>query len=326
MSTRAGIRASWRAALLRVAISAGLLSAILWWLPWPTLAGAVARVPAGVWLLVVLAFLAGHVVSALKWRLLVRATGVPLGVSLALRAHGLGLFANLCLPSLVGGDLVRAGLAIREHGRAEAVALASLGDRVNDTLALVLLAGAGALACGGAGDGLALDVLLGFAVLLPASVLAALAIVPRLPTARLPGVLARVILRVREARDALLARPGQEAAAFALSLGIQGAFVLLNVRLAAAVGIDRPAAVWLLAWPMAKLIALVPISLGGLGVRELALATLLAPFGVEAALAVAQSLSWQVVLVGSGLVAGAAAWTAGRHRAPIHPAPGEERS
>ena len=38
-------------------------------------------------------------------------------------------------------------------------------------------------------------------------------------------------------------------------------------------------AVWLLAWPLAKLIALAPVSLGGIGVREVALATLLLPCG-----------------------------------------------
>ena len=45
--------------------------------------------------------------------------------------------------------------------------------------------------------------------------------------------------------------------------------------------------------------------------RELALAALLAPFGVEAATAVAQSLGWEVVLVGSGLSAGAVALALG---------------
>lgn len=320
----AGIRASWRVALLRVAISAGLLAAILWWLPWATLAGAFARVPAGVWAFVIAAFLAGHAVSALKWRMLVRAVGVPLAPGLALRAHALGLFANLCLPSLVGGDLVRAALAIRSHGRPEAVALASLGDRVNDTLALVLLAGVGAFACGGLGDGMARDVLLAFGLLLPAAVGLGVAIVPRLPVARLPAAAARVIGRVEQARRSLWARPGRAASAFGLSLAIQGAFVGLNARLAAAVGIDQPLAVWLLAWPLAKLVALLPISLGGLGVRELALAAVLAPFGVEAALAVAQSLSWQAVLVGSGLLAGAGALGSGLRAARTEPLPREE--
>ena len=42
--------------------------------------------------------------------MLLGASGVLPGYLESMRAHFAGLFANLCLPSLVGGDLVRAGL------------------------------------------------------------------------------------------------------------------------------------------------------------------------------------------------------------------------
>ena len=60
----------------------------------------------------------------------------------------------------------------------------------------------------------------------------------------------------------------------------------------------------LLAFSLAKVVALLPISLGGIGLREVALATFLAPFGVPAALAVAQSLVWESILVVVGSAAG----------------------
>ena len=60
-------------------------------------------------------------------------------------------------------------------------------------------------------------------------------------------------------------------------------------------------------WPLTKLTEALPLSLGGLGVREAAFATYLAPFGVEPARAVAQSLLWQAVRVGLGLCGAAAA-------------------
>jgi uncharacterized membrane protein YbhN (UPF0104 family) len=311
----AGTRVPVRTAILRAATSLGLLALILWWLPWQSLTAAIGRIPAGVWLGVTAGFVAGHAVSAFKWRLLLGAAGVPIPAALALRAHALGLFANLCLPSLVGGDVVRAGLVVRDHGQAAAVAVGSVGDRVNDTLALVLLAALGALLTQGAGDPSALRLLLGIALLLPAGLGGAVLLVRVLPLDRLPGPLARAAGRLREAQASLLARPGAALQALALSLAIQGAFVALNVRIAWSMGIDQPAAVWLLVWPLAKLVALVPVSLGGIGVREVALAGLLAPFGVEATAAVAQSLSWEVVLVGSGLAAGAAALALGRSTA-----------
>ena len=92
--------------------------------------------------------------------------------------------------------------------------------------------------------------------------------------------------------------------AFLMSLGIQGSFIVLNIMLAREIGIEASASLWFFAWPLAKLIALAPISLGGIGVREVAIAGLMAPFGIDPALVVAQSLCWEAVLVGSGLFAG----------------------
>ena len=91
-----------------------------------------------------------------------------------------------------------------------------------------------------------------------------------------------------------------------MSLGVQSGFIGLNVVLASAMELSAPISLWFFAWPMAKLIALAPVSLGGIGVREAALAGLMAPFGIEASVVVAQSLGWEAVLISSGLIAGIA--------------------
>ena len=66
-----------------------------------------------------------------------------------------------------------------------------------------------------------------------------------------------------------------------------------------------PLAVWAVAWPLAKIAAFLPVSLGGIGVREAALTGLLATFGVDPALAVAQGLLWRSGLMALGLLGGA---------------------
>jgi uncharacterized membrane protein YbhN (UPF0104 family) len=98
--------------------------------------------------------------------------------------------------------------------------------------------------------------------------------------------------------------PGIATLAFMMSVAIQGGFILLNIALAKQIGIAATASLWFFAWPLAKLVALAPISLGGIGVREVAIASLMSPFGIDPALVVAQSLTWEVVLVISGLLAG----------------------
>ena len=76
--------------------------------------------------------------------------------------------------------------------------------------------------------------------------------------------------------------------------------IWLSIRLALAVGVEVPVAAWFFAWPLAKIVATLPISLGGLGVRESSLAALLAPFGAVAAEVVASGLAWQGILYLAG--------------------------
>ncbi len=306
-----------RAAILaRAAFTVALLALILAWLPTGELFGAMSRVGLGLWSSVVLGFGVGHGVAALKWRVLLRSAGLRPGVGDVLPAHGAGLFANLCLPSLVGGDVVRGGVLARRHSPLEAIAVAGVADRVIDTAALVALAALGALLVPGTLDSRSAAVLGSAALGLPAAVLGGLVVLRRVDSRRLPGAAGRVAGKVRGALDALLAQPRAALGALGLSLAIQAAFVMLNVALGDAVGIHVPVAVWLLAWPLAKLTALLPISLGGIGVREVALAALLAPFAVDATLAVAQALLWETVLVGFGLLAGAASLGAVRWTRP----------
>jgi uncharacterized membrane protein YbhN (UPF0104 family) len=93
-----------------------------------------------------------------------------------------------------------------------------------------------------------------------------------------------------------------------LSVFVQGSFVLLNGWLGASIGINVPWITWFLVWPLAKVSGLIPISLGGLGVRDATLAALLVPFGVPAAQGFVVSLLWQSILIAGGLLSGALWW------------------
>lgn len=290
---------------LRVLVSFGVIAALFWVLPTEALLSALGRVKPEYWGGLVAGFLGLHALSAFKWGRMLSAAGVAVPFGVTLRAHLAGLFANLCLPSVVGGDVIRAGLVMRSEGQSEGVALASLADRVNDTLALVALSALAALAVRDPQAASGREIVAGVALAIGAGIAAAALAIRFVPVTRLPGALARVATRVQGAFRSVLASRWLVAQAMALSFGIQAALIGLNVLLAVAMGIDVPVAVWFLAWPLAKLLALAPVSLGGIGVREVAMAGLLAPFGVVAAEAVAQSLAWEVVLVVGGLLAGA---------------------
>ena len=288
----------------KAAISIGLLALLFILLPWSQVREALGRLPPRVWLGVLAGFVLGHALGIAKWRLFVNAARGGLRRIDAALCYSAGLFANLCLPSIVGGDLLRMGLAGKLTRRPEAALWGGIMDRLTDLLSLAILVTAGAILVRTSVEGWLSQVLtVGFAVgagvlllLLPLAV--------RRPLARWPRRLRRPVGRGLVGLRQLWRRPGAAAAGLGLSLSIQGSFVLLNAWLGRSVGIEVDLAVWFLVWPLAKIASLMPISLGGLAVREASLAALLLPFGVPVSRSVVCSLLWQTVLIAGGLLGG----------------------
>jgi uncharacterized membrane protein YbhN (UPF0104 family) len=221
--------------------------------------------------------------------------GVPKRLSIA--AHFSGLVANLGLPSVSGGDIVRAAVVFRHASHRAPVALASVADRMIDFVALLVLSFTGLLLAGPrAGDPVL--VLRFVALVMTVSLVAGALAYLYLRRRPLPPMLVRVVA----ATEVLLSRPGRVLVALGVSCLVQTTLVVLNWQLGRAVGVQVGLDVWLLAWPLAKLVALVPISLAGLGVREASLIGLMRPFGVPAGGIVAAGLLWHSVLVTGGPV------------------------
>jgi hypothetical protein len=267
---------------------------------WQTL----ETLPTHLWILVIIGYLATHCIGVTKWRLMVAVAGSVMTWIQAARCYFAGLFGSLFLPSLIGGDLVRAGMAMR-IGRSKAgVLLGSLVDRSVDLLALGLLAGIGALLLPGSLDPKDRRIFLLLAGIGLAGSLIVAAIAAFLPARRFSYRMRRRFARMRIAARSMAHRPGTVLAALILALSAQIVFILLNMALAEACGLHLPFRVWLFAWPLAKLSAAIPITQGGIGVREAALAALLLPFGAPAVLSVAAGIAWEAVVIGGGLVAG----------------------
>lgn len=296
---------------LKIAVSAGVLAILFWWLPVEEIMAGISSVPVWVWLFCLAGFAIGHVISALKWRVLLTGVGVPTEKPLVLKAHGAGLFANLCLPSIVGGDFVRAAMVVKDKGKIEQVTVASLADRLIDTLVLVIIAIVAMAVLPerymqAAAEGFKyVPLIVTFCLTFLMLAVAAIIVAGLIPEHYYPRKLHGVVAKIQAATTALTAAPSTALIAFILSMVVQCGFILLNILIAYGVGISLPAVIWFAAWPLAKLIALVPISIGGVGVREAALMSLLVPFGVSGSAAVAQALSWQAVLWATGLIAGA---------------------
>jgi uncharacterized membrane protein YbhN (UPF0104 family) len=298
--------------LLRVVVSVGVLTLLFLLLPWHEVRGALSRMSPGVWGWVLAGFIGGHLLGTVKWRVLVNAGRSSLALVDAFRCYAAGLFANICLPSIVGGDVLRAVLAGKATGRPEAVVLGGLADRVIDTAAMMLLVAVGGFFVRGALPGWGTQ-LLTFGLVLGAVVgILFLPMVLRRPLRRWPRKVRRPVGRALVALRRLTARPSAAVIAVLISLTVQSSFVLLNAWIGHSIGVRVPIGAWFLAWSLAKLAGLLPISLGGLGVRDATLGALLVPFGVSISQGVVTSLIWQSVLIAGGLFGGAIWWLLGR--------------
>jgi glycosyltransferase 2 family protein len=292
--------------VLRLLFSAGVLTLLFVILPWDQVAGAASRMTLTLYLGALAGFIAGHALGALKWRLMLASSvgGARLSARDTAGCYGAGLFSNLFLPTVVGGDIVRATLAARALGRAEAVVLGSVADRLIDFAGLGLLIAGGVIVAGAELSGWAgpLTAVVGIALIGAGALLLPLAL--RRPLARWPARVRRRVGRSLVALRRLARQPRTALIALLLSLSMQSVFILISAWLGHAVGAHAPLWAWFVAWPLAKAAGMLPVSLGGLGVRDAALAGLLVPLGVPAAFGLVASLAWNAVLIGGALLGG----------------------
>ena len=275
---------------IRVVGSVALLAAVVALLPSGSLRAALAQASPSVLAIALTTFLLAHLAAAFKWRMLMGPAG-DLSYLQAVKAHFSGLVGNLSPLGMIGGDIVRAGVAINGSRQPGTIMLTGVVDRIVDSIALVVLALTGFLWIGGRSStalvvlwgGIAVSVV-GIGVLLMGQ-----SLLKRTSDVRLAGI--------RDAFGMLMAQPGLVARALFLSIVVQGSLITANAYIGVSVGVESSFGAWLLAWPAAKFAAYLPVGVAGIGVRETALIALLRPFGGAAGAVMAAGLLWDAVII-----------------------------
>jgi len=292
-------------ALVRVGGSVLILAVLLAVLPVGDLVAALGRVPLILWPVALIVYLSVHVIGVAKWRMLVNVAGSGLSFGDASRAYYWGLFGNTFLPSIVGGDVVKIGTALRASKSGSGLVLGSFIDRALDVAGFVFIAGIGAILSPRALDPQSRRIFVGTGLTLLIAGAALVGALLLLTLRRFPFKVRRRLVKARKALRATAGRPSVLVWAFVLGIVLQSLLIVLNYGLGLIIGIRIPLYVWLFVWPLAKISGLLPVTQGGIGVREAVLAVLFAPFGVTAANAVASGLVFQAVVILGGLVSGA---------------------
>ena len=302
----------WRSAALRIGGSVLILALLLRAVPFRLVWSKIQLTSP--WLAVALlcSYLALHLMGTAKWRLLINLAGAELTFPQAVRCYFTGLFGNIFLPSLVGGDILRAGIAFRLARSKTAVVLGSLVDRVQDTIGLLAVVGIGVLLLPNALDPRSRGTLRAVAVVFLVGVSLGVGSVSIVPVRRFPWKIRRRLVPVRHAIRAVYRRPALVFLCFCMGMTLQVCLVSINFILGKTSGLHVPFYVWLFAWPLSKLSGLIPVTQGGMGIREAALVGLLLPFGAPKETVTAVGFVFEAILISGGLIGGAMAFVIGR--------------
>ena len=286
---------------LKLFVSAGLLAYLARRVDFRQMAGFLESANPLLLVAALLLYLAGQVLSAVKWRRLATAVGFHTPLARFVEYYFIGMFFNAFGFGTVGGDMVRALYLAGRGGRRALAINTVVADRVSGLLVLLAIA--------------LVSLLLLHQYELPAAIywgVIALSAGLLGSWRLLPGVLPRFLpaenrLRRLIERDLapywndgrLLGEVGALSAVFHLS---QIAVLIVLTR---ALAVDVPASYCFIVGPLVNVMAAIPVSLNGLGVREGGYVYFLSHVGVPRDSAVAFALSWFAVVMLAGAVGGA---------------------
>ncbi|MFT5151818.1 MAG: hypothetical protein ACI841_001805, partial [Planctomycetota bacterium] len=250
----------------------------------------------------------GSIFAVTRWWRLLLLIGCKVRLTDTLRLTYIGLFFNLVLPGLNGGDVARGVLVVRENPEHRANALMSVFvDRMLGLLAMIALA---TLATFIVGEPLAdlrlpvlatlLAVVLGLSAFLNSGVRRLTRfdrIVDRLPQSD----------RLRKLDRALVeyaAHPGPIALALILSVGNHASVTAAIFSLGRAFGDTLQPIQYLATVTVTNTLTSLPIAPGGWGVGEAAFRTFFVQLGSVATLGVAVSVTYRLMNAALGLAGG----------------------
>ena len=296
---------------VRVAVTIAVLLALLQGIDVESVGALFGQFRLSYFALAVGVAILANALGALAWNYVLEALGVVLPRREVARLYLVGLFFALFTPGGVAGDVVRT-FELQRRGQGVEGFTSIVATRILSVGALAIL---GALSAVAILPGLVSSQITVAVLGLSGLALTALLMSGRLrPFAgRLPWRrLASVAERFLDSVEVLRTKPRALATASVL-YGLHHLLIVIAIYLAAlALDVDMSLG-WALALiPIARVLVLLPLSISGLGVQELAFVVLFQQVGLDAAAAFSVSLLSHLVLIAVPLAGGAVFLASGR--------------
>ena len=296
---------------IKIGVSVGLLGWFLAGADLRQLRAILTGIPAEEIFMVVALYAVAWLLNTAKWKTLLGGHSYLRLLSLTM----IGQFYALVLPGQIAGEVVKAWKLIGRTGGAAAAVASIVMDRLVGVMSLLWVGFIGAsLTATKAGADWA--IVFGLSIIGFGLVALLLRLDPfriwirksltaggeRFPQA---GRLTDILINCIDAWIETLTTPARLLPAMALGLMFQFLAVFILHRIAVSVGVHVPFADWCWIFAAVSLLVLLPVTVGGIGLREGGYLTLLAGFGVSSEKALACALAifgLQLLFAGVGAV------------------------
>jgi len=257
-------------------------------------------------------FFLGYLITALRWRMLLRAQGISAPLGFLIKSFMVGIFFNNLLPSTIGGDAVRVYDSWRLGNSKSRATSVVMVDRLMGLVALAIYCLATVLFAGELIQSIAV---LPWLVMSAAVTLAAIAwgifLAPQ-PfflelenrSIALSPSLGRIVHKIGYALSPFRGKRSLLLRAFGLSLVLQMNVIIHFIIVTRALGIDVPPVAMFTIIPLSIFVMMLPITINGIGLREGIFVLFFAAYGVPTSAAVA--LAWVALgfIIIQGLLGG----------------------
>ncbi len=298
---------------LKPAVTLTLYALVFYWTDAGKVFGTLRETRLQFVLPAILLYMAGQAISAWRWQLLLPPIGLRSSYLRLLGFYFTGMFFNLFLPTIVGGDAVKAVLLSRETGAPARATISVFMERNVGLCSLLSVAIAAAyvappvelfgLSLLALGWLLAIGYIAANIILLsPYAYHLADRLIAATPLSQLRPRAASLYDAIVPYKRAF----GALASTLVLSFVHQGIVIAVVFLCARALALDVPLSPFAVFVPIVSLAGMIPVSVNGLGVREALYVLLFGRVGVPAETAVSLALLYLGVTLLASLPGGVA--------------------
>ncbi len=255
----------YRGFAMRIGLGLAIIGFLLWHFDARPALRSLARERLGYFAVTVALYVAAQAASSLRWQLLAAMLNLHATFLECLRYYLIGMFTNVFVPGLMGGDAARAFYLGRKHGKVGEAIASVVADRGYGLLSLFWFAAL-------------IAVTLNHGTLTPNVIrpVIAVGVLTFVGFLASPLIGRLIHLAPRQIRRGLgivapyLHRPIATLPAVFLSIVLQALLAVCQYVLALGMGMHLPLSMFLLIVPIAGVLASLPLTLNGLGLRETA--------------------------------------------------------